>query len=90
MNIFYRHLFLVVCLFGCSCGQSAWAQKEGNIWYFGDQAGVNFNQGNGVIDTDNNIVTFEGCASISDTAGNLLFYTNGGGRDPLATGQDGG
>lgn len=45
-------------------------------WYFGSGAGLNFNTTppsalNGSLWTD------EGCASISDTNGNLLFYTNG-------------
>lgn len=53
------------------------AQKEGNIWYFGHFAGVNFNTpvpsmlGNSKMDTN------EGCASVADKNGNLLFYTDG-------------
>jgi gliding motility-associated-like protein len=58
--------------------QIAIAQKQGNIWYFGIEAGLNFNNTpptaliNGVLSTD------EGCASIADAnTGALLFYTDG-------------
>lgn len=46
-------------------------------WYFGNRAGVDFSSGVPVADTSGQLVSVEGCASISDTAGNLLFYTNG-------------
>lgn len=53
------------------------AQKQGNYWYFGSNAGLNFNTNpptpleNGMLNTS------EGCATISDENGNLLFYTDG-------------
>ena len=53
------------------------AQKEGNIWYFGDLAGVDFNSGMATAITDGALQTNEGCASRSDANGNLLFYTDG-------------
>ena len=53
------------------------AQKESNIWYFGQNAGVDFNSGSPVALTDGQINTLEGCASISDNNGDLLFYTDG-------------
>lgn len=53
------------------------AQKQGNIWYFGQQAGLNFNTTPPTALTDGVISTSEGCASIADCAGNLLFYTDG-------------
>lgn len=56
---------------------SVFAQKEANIWYFGQGAGVDFNTGSPVALTDGQIATLEGCASISDKDGNLLFYTDG-------------
>jgi gliding motility-associated-like protein len=65
------------------------AQQQGNIWYFGERAGLDFSSGEPVLLTDGAIQTFEGCASYSDADGNLLFYTNGGGRPPQS-GQDGG
>lgn len=53
------------------------AQKEYNNWYFGNKAGITFNYGLPEVLNDSKIYAWEGCASISDTAGNLLFYTNG-------------
>jgi len=53
------------------------AQKEANIWYFGEYAGLDFNSGNPVAITDGQLSTSEGCASIADSNGNLLFYTDG-------------
>ena len=65
-------LLFVLCLplFGL-------AQKEGNIWYFGENAGLDFNNGSPVALTDGMLNTQEGCASICDANGNLLFYTDG-------------
>ena len=53
------------------------AQNEGNIWYFGINAGIDFNSGTPVALNDGAINTTEGCATICDTDGNLLFYTEG-------------
>jgi len=53
------------------------AQEENNIWYFGNGAGVDFNSGSPVALTNGAIFTTEGCASIADSSGNLLFYTDG-------------
>ncbi len=67
-----RLLLFVLCLplFGL-------ALKEGNIWYFGENAGLDFNSGSPVALTDGMLNTDEGCASICDTNGSLLFYTDG-------------
>ncbi|MEW6772825.1 MAG: gliding motility-associated C-terminal domain-containing protein [Bacteroidota bacterium] len=46
-------------------------------WYFGNGAGLDFSSGTAVADTTGALYAKEGCASISDTAGNLLFYTDG-------------
>jgi len=54
-----------------------YAQGEANIWYFGNKAGLDFNSGSPVALTDGQMVTVEGCAAISNTLGQLLFYTNG-------------
>jgi hypothetical protein len=53
------------------------AQKEGNIWYFGQNAGLDFNSGSPVALTDGMLNSIEGCASICDANGDLLFYTDG-------------
>ncbi len=56
---------------------SLYAQNEGNIWYFGWKAGLDFNSGSPVTITNGKLWTDEGCATMSDDAGNLLFYTDG-------------
>jgi gliding motility-associated-like protein len=53
------------------------AQGEANIWYFGDNAGLDFNSGSPVPLLDGELVTFEGCATIANPLGDLLFYTDG-------------
>ncbi|WP_240463008.1 PKD domain-containing protein, partial [Mesonia aquimarina] len=56
---------------------NTYAQLEAANWYFGDHAGVNFSTGVPVALTDGQLEQQEGCATISDSEGNLLFYTNG-------------
>lgn len=53
------------------------AQGEANIWYFGQNAGLDFNSGSPVALTNGQLVTDEGCATISNSSGQLLFYTDG-------------
>jgi hypothetical protein len=52
-------------------------KKRANIWYFGQNAGISFNTNPPTALFDGKINTFEGCSSMSDTGGNLLFYTDG-------------
>lgn len=53
-------------------------QGETSNWYFGQRAGIRFNQDGSVTSLDDGLLrTFEGCASISDSFGDLLFYTDG-------------
>tara|TARA_R110002049_G_scaffold45594_1_gene132879 strand:- start:11887 stop:14607 length:2721 start_codon:yes stop_codon:yes gene_type:complete len=55
------------------------AQNEASNWYFGENAGLSFNLGNNTVNSTSNgrLNTREGSSSISDDAGNLLFYTDG-------------
>ncbi len=53
------------------------AQNAGNIWYFGDYAGIDFNSGSPVSLSNSAMEIFEGCATACDNNGNLLFYENG-------------
>ncbi|WP_438969154.1 gliding motility-associated C-terminal domain-containing protein [Nonlabens sp.] len=68
-SIFYFIIFI--------CSAFAKAQLESSHWYFGINAGIDFNSGTAVAIDDGQLVTGEGCATISDAAGNLLFYTDG-------------
>jgi hypothetical protein len=56
---------------------TSFAQKEANMWYFGDYAALDFNSGSPVALTNSAMSQWEGCASIADHNGNLLFYTDG-------------
>jgi gliding motility-associated-like protein len=51
--------------------------QQANIWYFGDRAGLNFNTTPPSALTNSQMITHEGCATVSDSTGNLLFYTDG-------------
>lgn len=53
------------------------ANQTSNQWYFGEQAGIEFTNGPIAILDGNNQDALEGCATISDINGDLLFYTNG-------------
>lgn len=55
----------------------AYGQGEFNTWYFGQRAGLTFAGTTAQALTDGALVSGEGCASISDAQGQLLFYTNG-------------
>jgi WD40 repeat protein len=73
------------------------SQHQSDKWYFGIYAGLDFTSGSPVPITDGALSTSEGCSSISDYNGNLLFYTDGRtvyDRDnqamPNGTGLDGG
>ncbi|HLP27988.1 MAG TPA: OmpA family protein [Candidatus Didemnitutus sp.] len=56
---------------------SAQTDKGGNTWYFGNKAGLRFEKDGPVTLTDGQMNTVEGCATLSDKDGSLLFYTDG-------------
>ena len=56
-----KKLGFVICILICST-LFASAQNEGNIWYFGLNAGLDFNSGTPVALTDGQLNTHEGCA----------------------------
>ena len=68
---------LLTYLAFCLLIAPTFAQKQGNIWYFGRNAGLDFNSGTPVALTDGQINTYEGCATLADQNGQLLFYTDG-------------
>jgi hypothetical protein len=66
-------LALLLYLFACV----SFGQGEANNWYFGNKAGITFNSGVPVALVNGEMQAEEGCASLSDASGQLLFYTNG-------------
>jgi outer membrane protein OmpA-like peptidoglycan-associated protein len=71
MNKLKTTFFLLIITLSLS------AQNQGNIWYFGDGIGLDFNQNPPALLTNGKMITNEGCSSISDENGNLLLYTDG-------------
>ncbi|MFD1142769.1 PKD domain-containing protein [Larkinella insperata] len=57
------------------CGQRP--QQQGAKWYFGNNAGIDFSGGSPSPLDDGKLNTIEGTSSISNTKGQLLFYTGG-------------
>ncbi|MBD10219.1 MAG: hypothetical protein CMC68_05660 [Flavobacteriaceae bacterium] len=58
------------------CHFTAFAQAEASKWYFGTNAGIDFSSGGPIVLTDGQLSTDEGCATISENNGDLLFYTD--------------
>jgi gliding motility-associated-like protein len=74
-NKFWLKTWLIVVTILLS--QDAISQNETKIWYFGQNAGLDFNSGSPIALTDGQLSTNEGCATIADNSGSLLFYTDG-------------
>ena len=69
-RIYIRWLFLIF-------PGIVFSQNENSNWYFGNEAGVGFNTVPPSILLNSTAVSWYETACISDSAGNLLFYTNG-------------
>jgi hypothetical protein len=69
------NLLIISCFFALNI----FAQREAANWYFGENAGLSFNLNNNTVSDASfgRLNTREGCSSISDDTGNLLFYTDG-------------
>ncbi|WP_430409037.1 T9SS type B sorting domain-containing protein [Kordia sp.] len=63
-----------ILLFFCSIIN---AQRETANWFFGINAGLDFNSGTPTLLGNSQVNTLEGCSTISDENGSLLFYTDG-------------
>ncbi len=70
----YKVLFL---FFGLIISANCYSQNEANVWYFGQNAGLDFSSGSPVAITDGQLSTVEGCSSFADSNGDLLFYSDG-------------
>lgn len=58
----------------------SYSQRQASNWFFGDGAGVEFNTNDDTVTSITQpgaLFTEEGCSSISDGNGDLLFYTDG-------------
>ncbi|MGA2824412.1 MAG: hypothetical protein ABSE72_12915, partial [Bacteroidales bacterium] len=70
-----KHLYLFGILL--SLPFFVFSQGEWNNWYFGSQAGVSFNSGIPQYLINSQMITNRSMATVSDSLGNLLFYTDG-------------
>ena len=71
---------------------NAFSQGEANNWFFGKNAGLDFNTTT-PTSISGNLSTNEGCASFSKSNGDLLFYTDGitvwnKNHNPMPNGQN--
>ncbi len=65
-------------LFGLLYPCLLFSQGETSNWFFGNGAGILFNNDGSITNTKKSkLETIEGCATISDAFGGLLFYTDG-------------
>jgi gliding motility-associated-like protein len=51
--------------------------QNANYWYFGNNAGINFNEQPPVAMSDGQLISPEGASTMSDQNGDLLFYSDG-------------
>ncbi len=73
MKKYYKLIFCISFL----CLHAVYGQNEGNNWYFGDTAGLDFSTSPPTALLDGAMSTSEGVATISNGSGQLLFYTDG-------------
>src|ERR1043165_7031429 len=66
-------IYLLIFMLNASL---AFSQKEANIWYFGQNAGIDLNTNPPVALDEPTISTSSGSAVMSDTTGKLLFYSD--------------
>lgn len=72
-----RKCFVFLLVVGCTYTLAQNPDlKRANHWYFGHHSGLDFSNGSPVVDSFGAMSVLEGCAVISDTTGNLLFYTD--------------
>lgn len=71
------HPFLLVLLLVCTLPIPGKCQLEKNVWYFGNNAGIDFSTGSPQALLNGQITAWEGGSVICDTLGTMLFYTDG-------------
>jgi hypothetical protein len=77
----------ISCLLALSLmATRAFAQKEANVWHFGTAYSLDFSSGEPIEQSGSEINAYEGSSSYCDAAGNLLFYSNGGGFETMGLG----
>lgn len=67
-------LIILICLMYLNANSQ---ENTAHQWYFGENSGIEFNTGVPIAKTDGQIASREGCATVGDLNGNLLFYCDG-------------
>jgi len=79
-NAYFRVTMLLLALLAllaCVAPSVSRAQGQAQNRYFGDHAAVRFNTAGPVALPNGAMVSYEGCATLSDPNGQLLAYSNG-------------
>lgn len=90
MKILKRSCLIFFC---CFCVFLSFGQKEFANWYFGNYAGLNFNTSETTFHLNGQTFLGNNPATISDSAGNLLFYFANGtifnrNHEAMSNGED--
>ncbi len=72
-----NYRIIAILFLGFTFTFHAACQNQANIWYFGKHGGLDFNSGAPVVLENGAIENFEGVSSISNSDGELLFYSDG-------------
>jgi gliding motility-associated-like protein len=72
----YKKLIRIACLTLSLWSHALVGQNETKKWYFGEYAALDFMTNPPTPMFNSAMTAGEGCASMADAAGNLLFYTN--------------
>lgn len=67
----------ILLLLVCGIVNIAFGQGQAGVWYFGENAGLNFNVDPSAPLTNGSLDTEEGCSTVCNSQGDLLFYTDG-------------
>lgn len=68
---------MIIGLNGIAFGQNESDIRRTYHWYFGEHAGLDFSDNTVIKDITSQMNAYEGCATISDTCGSLMYYSNG-------------
>lgn len=73
--VYFLKYILAVIFAGFCC--MAVSQNQTKRWYFGNYCSLDFATNPPTSQANGAMATWEGCSSVADALGNLLFYTNG-------------
>ena len=74
-DLYNKCIILFICFYACIASINA--QNIRDNWFFGNRAAVNFSNINPKALNNSAMVAPEGCATLNDSTGTLLCYTDG-------------